>query len=112
MPTTTRQWLLNGHPRGRGIELENDFKLATTELPDPAPGEMLLKLHYLGFDPAQKGWMENIADYVAPMAIGDVMRGSGIAEVVASNGGRFAVGDMVFGTTGWTEYLGIDQGRN
>ena len=26
MPTTTRQWLLNGHPRGRGIELENDFK--------------------------------------------------------------------------------------
>ena len=49
MPTTTRQWLLNGHPRGRGIELENDFKLATTELPDPAPGEMLLKLHFLGF---------------------------------------------------------------
>ncbi|KPQ22366.1 MAG: putative NADP-dependent oxidoreductase, partial [Porphyrobacter sp. HL-46] len=108
MPTTTRQWLLNGHPRGRGIELENDFKLATTELPDPAPGEMLLKLHFLGFDPAQKGWMENIADYVAPMAIGDVMRGSGIAEVVASNGGRFAVGDMVFGTTGWTEYLVTD----
>ena len=108
MPTTTRQWLLNGHPRGRGIEIENDFRLVTTELPDPAPGEMLLKQHYLGFDPAQKGWMENIADYVAPMNIGDVMRGSGIAEVVASNGGRFAVGDMVFGTTGWTEYLVTD----
>ncbi len=104
MPTTTRQWLLNGHPRGRGIA-EDDFKLAETELPDPGEGEMLLKTHYLGFDPAQKGWMENIADYVAPMDIGDVMRGSGICEVVASNGGRFAVGDMVFGTTGWTEYL-------
>ncbi|QUL37406.1 NADP-dependent oxidoreductase [Erythrobacter sp. JK5] len=104
MPTTTRQWLLNGHPRGRGIA-EDDFKLAETELADPGEGEMLLKTHYLGFDPAQKGWMENIADYVAPMNIGDVMRGSGICEVVASNGGKFAVGDMVFGTTGWTEYL-------
>ncbi len=104
MPTTTRQWLLNGHPRGRGIA-DDDFKLATTELPDPGEGEMLLKTHYLGFDPAQKGWMENIADYVAPMAIGDVMRGSGICEVVTSNDGRFAEGDMVFGTTGWTEYL-------
>lgn len=35
MPTTARQWLLNGHPRGRGIE-DGDFKLAETQLPDPA----------------------------------------------------------------------------
>ncbi|NQZ45935.1 MAG: NADP-dependent oxidoreductase [Erythrobacter sp.] len=104
MPTTTRQWLLNGHPRGRAIA-EDDFKLVETQLDDPGAGELLLKTHYLGFDPAQKGWMENIADYVAPMAIGDVMRGSGICEVVASNNPRFAVGDMVFGTTGWREYL-------
>ena len=104
MTTTTRQWLLNGHPRGRGIE-EGDFKLVETELPALGEGEMLLKTHYLGFDPAQKGWMENIADYVAPMNIGDVMRGSGICEVIESNGGRFVAGDWVFGTTGWTEYL-------
>ncbi|MEL7199511.1 MAG: NADP-dependent oxidoreductase [Pseudomonadota bacterium] len=104
MTTTTRQWLLNGHPRGRGIE-EGDFKLVDTQLPALGEGEMLLKTHFLGFDPAQKGWMENIADYVAPMNIGDVMRGSGICEVVESNGGKFAVGDMVFGTTGWTEHL-------
>ncbi len=104
MPTTTRQWLLNGHPRGRGIE-DGDFKLAETQITDPGEGEMLLKTHYLGFDPAQKGWMENIADYVAPMNIGDVMRGSGICEVVSSNGGKFAVGDMVFGSTGWAEHL-------
>ncbi|MGB3805918.1 MAG: NADP-dependent oxidoreductase [Erythrobacter sp.] len=104
MPTTTRQWLLNGHPRGRGIE-DGDFKLVETEIADPGKGEMLLQTRYLGFDPAQKGWMENIADYVAPMNIGDVMRGSGICEVVESNDGRFAKGDLVFGTTGWTEHL-------
>ena len=49
--------------------------------------------------------MENIADYVAPMAIGDVMRGGAICEVLESNDGKFAVGDLVFGTTGWTEHL-------
>ena len=110
MPTLARQWLLNGHPRGRGIE-DGDFKLVETSLPDPGPGEMLIRVRWLGFDPAQKGWMENIADYVAPMAIGDLMRGSGIGEVVASNGGHFAVGDIVFGTTGWTEHL-ISDGHD
>jgi NADPH-dependent curcumin reductase CurA len=102
MPTS-RQWLLNGHPRGRGIE-DGDFKLVETEVGAPGERELLLKTLYLGFDPAQKGWMENIADYVAPMAIGDVMRGSGISEVIESNHPDFAVGDLVMGSTGWTEW--------
>jgi len=66
---------------------------------------MLLKTLYMGFDPAQKGWMENVADYVAPMAIGDVMRGSSIMEVVQSNAGRFPVGSVVAGTSVWSEYV-------
>lgn len=102
MPTS-RQWLLNGHPRGRGIE-DGDFVLAEKEVGAPGDGELLLKTLYLGFDPAQKGWMENIADYVAPMAIGDVMRGSGISEVVESKHAGFAKGDLVMGSTGWTEW--------
>ncbi|MCW0197999.1 NADP-dependent oxidoreductase [Sphingopyxis sp.] len=102
MPTS-RQWLLNGHPRGRGIEAD-DFRLVETDIGAPGAGELLLKTLYLGFDPAQKGWMENIADYVAPMAIGDVMRGSAISEVVESRHPGFAVGDLVMGSTGWTEW--------
>ena len=102
--TETRQWLLNDHPRGRPIA-DGDLKLVDATLPPLGAGEMLLKTHYLAFDPAQKGWMENVADYVAPMAIGDVMRGSGITEVVESNGGRFAIGTMLAGSTGWAEHL-------
>ncbi len=107
MTKTSRQWLLNDHPHGRGIE-DGDFKLADAEIGAPGDGEMLLKTKWLGFDPAQKGWMENVADYVAPMSIGEVMRGSGVCEVVESKNGTFAVGDLVFGTTGWTEYLVTD----
>ncbi len=100
----TRQWLLNDHPRGRPLE-DGDLRLVTVTLPDPAPGQMLLRTRWLGFDPAQKGWMENVSDYVAPMAIGDVMRGTAITEVVASNGGLHPVGTLLSGLTGWTEYL-------
>ncbi len=99
----TRQWILNGHPRGRQIET-GDFKLVTNKLPALQPGEMLLRTLYLGFDPAQKGWMENIADYVAPMHIGDVMRGSAILEVTEANNGKYPVGTILAGTSTWSEY--------
>jgi len=98
-----RQWLLAGHPRGRVIE-PGDFRLVETEIGGAGEGQILLRTRYLGFDPAQKGWMENIADYVAPMAIGDVMRGSAISEVVESRHPGFAPGDLVVGTSGWTEF--------
>jgi NADPH-dependent curcumin reductase CurA len=101
--TQSRQWLLNDHPRGRPIA-DGDLKLVTTDIGAPGEGEMLLKTHYLAFDPAQKGWMENVADYVAPMHIGDVMRGSAVLEVIESNNGKFPVGAMIAGTSIWSEY--------
>ncbi len=52
--------------------------------------------------------MENFGGYVAPMDIGAVMRGMGVAEVVESRGGRWPVGTMIAGMTGWREYLVSD----
>jgi hypothetical protein len=103
----TRQWLLADHPRGRPLK-DSDFSLVETELPEPGPGHALLQTLWLGFDPAQKGWAENVADYVAPMKIGDVMRGSGIARVVRSNTPRLKEGQLVAGMTSWTEWLLTD----
>ena len=102
--TQTREWRLAAHPRGRPIA-EGDLTLHDVAMPVAGPGKMLLATRIMGFDPAQKGWMENVADYVAPMAIGEVMRGSAITEVIASNDGRFAVGQMLAGSTGWREHL-------
>jgi len=98
-----RQWLLNGHPRDRTIA-DDDFRLVETEVSGPGEGQVLLATRWLGFDPAQKGWMENIADYVAPLAIGDVMRGSAVSEVSESRHPGFKVGDLVVGQTGWSEW--------
>ncbi len=104
----TRQWLLADHPRGRPLK-DSDFTLVERDIPDrPGPGKALAQVLWLGFDPAQKGWMENVADYVAPMKIGDVMRGSGIIRVVRSETPRLKEGSLYVGLTGWTEWLETD----
>jgi NADPH-dependent curcumin reductase CurA len=103
----TRQWLLADHPRGRPLR-DEDFRLADTELPEPGPGQALAQVLWLGFDPAQKGWAENVADYVAPMNIGDVMRGSGIVRIVKSHNPKLVEGGLYAGLTGWTEWLLTD----
>ncbi|MEO0981283.1 MAG: NADP-dependent oxidoreductase [Pseudomonadota bacterium] len=97
------QWLINDRPVGRGL-VDNDFKRVTNDVAVPSAGEVLVKVLYLGFDPAQKGWMENIGGYVAPTEIGEVMRGSGIGEVVESNDPKFEPGDKVQGMLRWQRY--------
>lgn len=106
IPNRNRQWLINDRPIGRPLQ-DGDFKLNEVDVRLPEQGELLLKTLYLGFDPAQKGWMENVADYVAPTQIGDVMRGSAVLEVVTSNHPKYQPGDKVTGVTGWQEYATV-----
>jgi NADPH-dependent curcumin reductase CurA len=103
MVNSNRQWLINGRPRGRPLQ-DDDFKWVETPVREPGEGEVLVRTLYLSFDPAQKGWMENIGGYVAPTEIGEVMRGSGVGEVVASGAPGLAVGDKVTGMLGWQAY--------
>ena len=102
-----RQLVLADRPVGRPVA-STDFTMIEVPTPKPGPGQMLLATRWLGFEPAQKGWMENFGGYVAPIELGDVMRGMGVAEVVASENGKFPVGTMVTGMTGWTEALVTD----
>ena len=101
--TGNRQWLINGRPTGRPLK-DDDFKWVEVPASDPGPGEVLVKTLFLGFDPAQKGWMENVGGYVAPTEIGEVMRGSGVGEVLASKDQGFKPGDKVMGMLGWQAY--------
>lgn len=105
-----RQFLLNERPLGRDIKY-TDFKLVEGERPGPGAGEVLVQLMYLSVDPAMKGWMENRADYVAPLAIGDLMRGSGVGRVIESKHPQFPVGTLVSGGFGWQEYA-LSDGRS
>ncbi|MEM6625941.1 MAG: NADP-dependent oxidoreductase [Pseudomonadota bacterium] len=101
--TENRQWLINDRPIGRGL-VDKDFKRVVNPVQAPGEGEVLVKVLFLGFDPALKGWMENLGGYVAPTEIGEVMRGSGIGEVLESNHSGFAKGDKVMGMLRWQDF--------
>jgi NADPH-dependent curcumin reductase CurA len=52
------------------------------------------------------GWMNpDPESYIPPVQLGEVMRSSGLGEVIESNHPDFTVGDRVRGMTGWTEYI-------
>jgi NADPH-dependent curcumin reductase CurA len=85
-----------------------DFEFVDAAMPSPGDGEVLVEVQYLAVEPAMKGWMEARVDYVAPLKIGDVMRGSGAGIVLESNNEAFPVGCAVTGQFGWRRYLATD----
>lgn len=82
------------------------FEVVQKEIPKVGPGQILIKQTHMSLDPAMIGWMSpDPESYIPPVELGGVMRASGLGEVVESNHPDFAVGDMVRGMTGWTEYI-------
>ena len=67
----------------------------------PRTGEVLLASHYLSLDPAMRSWMREGGGYQQNIPVGDVMRGGGIARVLASEAEGFAPGDWVQARLGW-----------
>lgn len=86
------------------------FKVEHKEIPEPAAGQLLIKQTHMSLDPAMIGWMSpDQESYIPPVQLGEVMRSSGVGEVVKSNHPDFVVGDKVRGMLGWTEYLLSDD---
>jgi len=86
-----------------GAEL---FEVVQKSMPSAGPGQILVKQTHMSLDPAMVGWMSpDTESYIPPVGLGNVMRSSGIGEVIESNHPDFAVGERVMGMMGWTEYL-------
>ena len=101
-----QQILLKSRPRG---EIQpDDFEIIDAPMPAPEAGEVLIQTQYLAVEPAMKGWMEARVDYVAPLHIGDVMRGQGVGVVVESKHPDYPEGTQVTGGMGWRRYLTTD----
>jgi NADPH-dependent curcumin reductase len=90
--------------RPSGLVDESTIRLENGPIPDPGPGQALVRVRYLSIDPTIRTWMNDTVGYLPPIAIGGVIRSVGIGEVVASHTERFEVGEMVFGVTGWQDY--------
>jgi hypothetical protein len=101
-----RQFLLAARPQG--LVKESDFEYREGPVPTPGEGEVLIKTSHISLDPSMRGQMENRADYVAPLELGDVMRAGGIGSIVASNHADYPQGAQVAGSFGMQDYVVSD----
>ncbi|HEX8113843.1 MAG TPA: NADP-dependent oxidoreductase [Kofleriaceae bacterium] len=102
MTTQNRRIVLASRPTG--APREDNFRLETVPIPDLAPGQVLVRHHYLSLDPYMRGRMSDAKSYAQPQPLDEVMIGGTVGEVVATRSDRFAVGDQVLGMGGWQEY--------
>jgi NADPH-dependent curcumin reductase CurA len=104
MQAVNRQWLLARRPQGM-VRLQ-DFSLREAPMPTPDldAGEILVRNLMVSFEPAMRGWMDDVPSYFPPVQIGEPMRSSAMAQVVQSNNSQYPVGSLVMGLFGWQEY--------
>src|SRR5947199_81464 len=78
MTSTAREFHLAARPTGTpGPE---HFRLVERELPDPGPGQVLVRNEVLSVDPDMRGRMNDVKSYVPPFQFG-------AARVIGSAGG-------------------------
>ena len=97
-----RQLKLARRPEGR-VSLD-DFSREESSPPVVEDGAVVTRTLFLSVDPTNRVWMKDVPQYMPPVAIGEVMRSGGLAEVVDSRLDGFGPGDLVFGMTGWQDY--------
>src|SRR5260370_3570825 len=102
---TNRQLKLQSRPKG--LLAPGDLQLAEAPLPSLTDGQALARVKYLSIDPTMRVWMA-IDSYLPAVAIGEVMRGFGFAEVVEGRQKEFKRGDKVVGLTGLKDYCVIE----
>lgn len=102
--SVNRQWVLARRPKG-AVSLD-DFARRDAPVPvaDLAAGEILVQNLWFGFDPAQRGWMDDLPGYLPPMGLNEPVRGSAAGRVVASANPAYPKGAMVRGLFGWQDY--------
>ncbi len=108
MGVVNRQVLLASRPQG--AVTEDNFRIVETPAGKPGDGEVLVRNEWLSLDPYMRGRMNDVKSYVKCVAIGEVMVGQTVGEVVESRDANFKAGDKVTAPLGWQLY-GVASGR-
>jgi len=103
---TNREWLLAERPTGEPDA--DSFELRETDVPAPAPGELLVRTRFLSVDPYMRGRMRDAESYAEPWDVGDALRGGVVGEVVESESDAYEAGDLVTGEGRWADYATLD----
>ena len=109
MTSQNRQFKLAARPVG--MVKRSDFEFTCATVPEPGPGQVLIRVMYVSLDPAMRGWMNEGRSYIPPVALGEVMRAGTAGRVVKSNNPGFAAGDYVAGWGGVQDYV-VSDGKD
>ena len=86
-----------------GMPAREDFEIVTSNVPEPAKGEVTVHNVCMSVDPYMRGRMIDRKSYVPPFQVGEVLTGGAIGQVVASAAEGFSGGDYVQHNYGWRE---------
>ncbi|MGC4805822.1 NADP-dependent oxidoreductase [Micromonospora sp. DT233] len=97
--------------RPQGWPTADTFRLVTTEVPTPGPGQLLVRNQFMSVDPYMRGRMNDAKSYIPPFALDAPLDGAAVGEVVAGEAAGFTPGDTVVHGLGWREYALVDARR-
>ena len=100
MPETNREIRLAARPEAE--PQPEHFELVETPVPEPGPGEVLVRNLWMSVDPYMRGRMSDRPSYVPPFQIGEPLQGAAVGEVIGGEG--FASGTLVLHNLGWREH--------
>jgi len=90
--------------RPQGKPTAENFSLATVELPELEPGQVLVRNAFFSVDPYMRGRMTEAKSYVAPFAVGKPLEGAAVGQVVHSRDAGFPASTWVLSLCGWRDY--------
>jgi len=102
---TIRQILLARRPVGAPVL--QDFALAQAAMPEPGPGELLVRMRVGSVDPAIRGFLDDRPSYLPPVALGAPIAGMSLGEVIGSNNADYPVGTLVRAFATWSDHYVI-----
>jgi NADPH-dependent curcumin reductase CurA len=93
--------------RPHGAPTPDIFALTEGPMPEPGPGEILVRMRVGSVDPAIRGFLDDRPSYLPPVAIGAPINGMSLGEVVASNNPAYPVGTFVRAFATWSDHYVI-----
>ncbi|MCW3014288.1 MAG: NADP-dependent oxidoreductase [Solirubrobacterales bacterium] len=87
-----------------GEPVRSDFELREAVVPEPGPGQLLVRNTWMSVDPYMRGRMNAGISYIEPFALGEVLDGGAVGEVVRSEAPDVPMGATVLHGSGWREW--------
>jgi NADPH-dependent curcumin reductase CurA len=111
-PVTGREVQLIRYPGG--TVRSTDFRIVEVEVPEPGPGEVLVRNTWMSIDPGLRLRLraESPDGYFAALPLGCPITGvMTVGQVIASRADGFREGDTVSHGLGWRDYAVVEAGK-